>query len=68
MDESAFPFALDQPDTAQMRQVKGKRGAREPQFFANGADVHALRPGNDQQAENGKAGFVPQGSEEFGGV
>ena len=68
MDETAFPFAGNQPDPAQMRQMKGQRGRCHAQLFADAAGVDAGWPGFDEQTEDGQTGFVTQGGEKFGGV
>lgn len=68
MNEATLALAANQPDPAQVRQMEGQRGWCHAQLFADGAGVDPVRAGFDQQAENGQAGFMPQGSEKFGGV
>lgn len=68
VDEPALTLSLDEADTAQVREVEGKRGVRYAKLLTNGAGIDTVRASLDQQAENGETGFMTQSSEKFGSV
>jgi hypothetical protein len=37
VDEATFPLSANQPNTAEVRQMKGERSRRKSQFFPDGA-------------------------------
>ena len=48
--------------------MKRKRGRRQIERFADGAGGHALRPGLNQQPEDGEPRFLRQGRKRLEGL
>ena len=67
-DEATFPLPANESHPAEVGQMEGQRGRWQPQLLADGAGVHAVRAGLDEQAEDRQARFMPEGSQAFCGV
>ena len=64
-DEAALLPPMDQPDPAELGQMKGQGRRRKAEHLADGPGLETFRPGLDKRPKNGKARLVTERSKGF---